>query len=380
MRWLATFGLILTAAGLCAEDARPSLSVRISQGNIEVSDLPDASKALLKDWGDDDERWDKAVSVRLKTGNKDAPPLTGVCRFVADRVRFTPKYPLQPGLTYTVEVHLDSLAQAVRADVQVPKKVLTPTSTVTQIYPTAEVLPENHLRFYVTFSAPMSIGEAYERIRLLDADGKTVEAPFLELAEELWNEDRTRLTLLIHPGRIKRGLRSFEEAGPVLFEGRKYALVVGAAWPDGEGAPLKAEVRKAFTVGAANTQPLDSRQWKLSRPSPGSRDPLTVEFPRPLDRFLLERLMSIVGPDKRTVPGTISVGERETRWTFTPDSAWPASATLVVDAALEDPCGNRIGRAFDLDLNNPKQAAARNADQKVHEFPIGFQAAKHRGQ
>ncbi len=50
----------------------------------------------------------------------------------------------------------------------------------------------------------MSRGDSYRHIQLRDAKGKAVELPFLELGEELWNPDMTRLTLFIDPGRVKR--------------------------------------------------------------------------------------------------------------------------------------------------------------------------------
>jgi hypothetical protein len=95
-----------------------------------------------------------------------------------------------------------------------------------QVYPTSSKLPENHLRFYVHFSAPMSRGEAYEHLRLLRKNGEPVYLPFLEIGEELWDKSGMRLTLLFDPGRVKRGLKPREENGPVLEEGEEYTLVI----------------------------------------------------------------------------------------------------------------------------------------------------------
>jgi len=67
---------------------------------------------------------------------------------------------------------------------------------------------------------------------LRDSAGKTVELPFLEIDEELWNPQMTRLTLFIDPGRIKRGVQPLEEIGPVLENGKHYALIIDAAWQD----------------------------------------------------------------------------------------------------------------------------------------------------
>ena len=77
---------------------------------------------------------------------------------------------------------------------------------VVAVYPSSATLPENQLRFYLHFSAPMSRGEVYQHLQLLDQDGKPIVLPFLEIGEELWDTTGQRLTLLIDPGRIKRGL------------------------------------------------------------------------------------------------------------------------------------------------------------------------------
>jgi hypothetical protein len=52
-----------------------------------------------------------------------------------------------------------------------------------------------------------------------------------------------------------------------------------------------------------------------------------------------------------SVSGTASVERSETRWLFTPREAWkPGDYRLVVDTAIEDLAGNRIGQAFDIDV------------------------------
>src|SRR5205823_5383949 len=101
-----------------------------------------------------------------------------------------------------------------------------PPAAVAQVYPTADELPENLLKFYLHFTGPMRRGEAYDHLRLLDAQGKVVERSFLELGEELWDGSGRRFTLVIDPGRIKRGLKPREDLGPVLEAGKSYTLVI----------------------------------------------------------------------------------------------------------------------------------------------------------
>ena len=115
---------------------------------------------------------------------------------------------------------------------------------MSRVYPSADTLPENLLKFYVHFTGPMSRGNIYDHIRLRDESGREVELPFLEIDEELWDATTTRLTLIIDPGRIKRGVRPLEEIGPALEAGKSYTLAIGREWRDGAGNPLKEISRK----------------------------------------------------------------------------------------------------------------------------------------
>jgi hypothetical protein len=92
-------------------------------------------------------------------------------------------------------------------------------------------------------------------------------------------------------------------------------------------------------------QPLDPATWTLE---PTSRS-LTVTFPKPLDRGLLIRALG-VRRNGETVEGDAHVDAAETRWTFTPRRPWtPGRHELVALSILEDPAGNQIGRAFEID-------------------------------
>jgi hypothetical protein len=228
---------------------------------------------------------------------------------------------------------------------------------VAQVYPTRDVLPENLLRFYFHFSAPMSRGDVYRYIHLLDAAGKPVEAPFLELEQELWDEAGRRFTLLIDPGRIKRGLKPREDVGPALEQGKSYALEIDNAWRDANGEPLKETYRKKFSVSAPDETQPDPKTWKLQTPAAGKGEPLVVAFPKPLDHGMLERVLVVKNEAGNEVNGSIAVTDEETRWRFTPKEPWRAGAyRIVVDTALEDPAGNSIKRPFEVDVFRPVES------------------------
>ena len=135
----------------------------------------------------------------------DLPPVTGMTTVVGQALRFTPRYPFGAGLEYRVRLDRSMLAaepgaKDVRNFTFATPRPATPVTRITNVYPTTDRLPENLLKFYLHFSAPMGRGEAYRHVHLLDAEGHELPAVFLELGEELWDRDMRRFTLLFDPG------------------------------------------------------------------------------------------------------------------------------------------------------------------------------------
>jgi hypothetical protein len=325
------------------------------------------------------DRWNSFLVVRVVPPSEptasDQPPLWGSYRVASDVIRFEPRFPLEPGLRYRAEFDLIRLNAVVRAidsgidqaasqprstsrlvaEYSAPTKPARATTRVAAVYPSRDLLPENLLHFYISFSAPMSRGEAYQRISLIDAaTGKKVEAPFLELDEELWSPDGTRFTLIFDPGRIKRGLRPREEVGPVLEAGKLYSLVIDRQWLDASRNLLEAGFRKTFRVGPPDDVSPDPKTWTIDAPRAGTRDGLVVRFPESLDRALLERLIWVENADSKVVTGQSAAGTAETSWRFTPASPWGQGAyRLVVGTELEDLAGNSVAQPFEVDGTGP---------------------------
>jgi hypothetical protein len=349
---------------------RPSAAFRWTAGGgavgsaVELQGLDrDTLSALARsNW--DAARWAEMFAVSVASAgsqDQEPPPILGTYRVVEGAVRFEPRFPWEPGLTLRARFRPSRLLRAPRdgerelvSQYTPPVPEPAPPARVVRVDPTGDRLPENLLKFYLHFSRPMSRGEAYRRVRLLDASGRPLELPFLELGEELWDPSGTRLTLLLDPGRIKRGLRPREEEGPVLESGRGYVLAVDRAWPDAEGRPLVASYRKPFRAGPADETQPDPRSWTLEMPPAGGDEPLGVNFPEPLDRAMLDRVLEVRGPDGLPVPGRVEVSAAAKRWSFRPQRAWsPGRHTIVIDSALEDRAGNSIARPFEVDVAGP---------------------------
>jgi hypothetical protein len=287
----------------------------------------------------------------------------------ADRILFRPRFPLRAGLEYraTLTSEASKLLKATSHTVSVPADSAEKPTAIEAVYPSADRLPENQLKFYLHFSAPMSRGEAYRHVQLVREDGTAVDLPFLEIGEELWDRSGKRLTLLIDPGRIKQGVKPREDIGPVLEAGRNYRLQIAADWKDAAGRPLKGGYEKSFSVGPPVAGALDAGDWKLELPKPGTRQPLVIRFPAPLDHALLQRTLWIQ-TQAGELTGRGQAVDRESAWQFVPESDWEAGQYwLVVDTVLEDLGGNRIGSAFEVDALDPLQ---KRVEQTTVRLPV----------
>lgn len=277
------------------------------------------------------------------------PAMLGSYSVEAGSLVFRPKYPLAAGVKYRAVFRPLNGGAAVEKVFDGPARETVRRTRVERIYPSADVWPSNQLRVYLYFSAPMSKGEAERRIELRDANGKVLQGVFLP-GEELWDPAGQRLTLTFDPGRIKRGLTSNEAMGAPITPGKTYRLTVDRDWPDARGVGMVEGFTKTFRGGAGERTPPEPKQWRVTPPAAGSSGAVTLDFPRPMNYPLLQRMIR-VSDGRADVPGTIEVDRQETRWRFLPRNPWkPGTYQLVVITAIEDLAGNHIGQAFDVDV------------------------------
>lgn len=275
--------------------------------------------------------------------------------------RFSPQFPLLPGVTYQA---LCYEREGWNSDPGIPILASVPfqmarsrsssRAQVEAIYPSASKLPANLLKFYIHFSAPMSRGHIYQHIHLVETTGQPTEMPFLEVDEELWDPTLTRLTLFFDPGRIKRGVEPLESIGPSLIEGHRYRLTIDRDWLDASGTPLRRSFSKTFLVGPPDRSPLDIDQWKTLPPEEGSRHPLRIQFPKPIDHALGLRLFRVIEVGSGTIQGVATLSHEESSWSWIPEQPWRSGRyEVVVPDILEDVCGNNLHKPFDVDLLEP---------------------------
>jgi hypothetical protein len=373
------FWFVLPVLTSVAQSPAYSLRWNTNSNPATVEVIGLSAKALRQlqttNWQSGD--WPKLLSVYAGQGDfvadMNVPPMLGDYSLEQDAIRFSPKFPLERGVTYRAVFRpgklpsgLGTSAADIVARFQLPTTSREPTTVVAQVYPSGDVLPENLLKFYVHFSAAMQGGHIYHHIHLRDEAGQAVELPFLEIDEELWNPEMTRLTLFIDPGRIKRGVQPLEEIGPALEAGKRYSLEIDAAWHDSAGLPLRESFRKSFRVGAPDREPPAPATWKVKAPKASTRDALTVHLSEPMDHALALRVIRVVNPAGKLVEGTSALHDHEQRWAFTPRESWsPGSHQLQIQNTIEDLAGNNIGKAFEVDLFEGVQRRFTNSVVKL---------------
>ena len=343
-------------------EGRFSLRFEPGSGTVEVVGLDEAELNRLKGLDHSAEVWNRILSIRLARSpdQPEAISIIGRYQVVGGALRFTPRFPFVAGSRYVARFdreQLDTKLVGIKPLVLTflkHKEPLGKQTEVVAVYPTSDVLPENLLKFYIVFSAPMSRGEVYNRVHLINDSGQPVDRPFLELGEELWNTDMTRITLLLDPGRIKRGLHPREEEGPILEEGKKYTLVVDRAWPDAQGQALSREKRKAFRAKPPDETQPNINHWTFQTPQSQTRAPLVVHFSESLDHAMLGHAF-VVKVDQTLIEGSSTILDQEKIWSFVPTHPWNrGSLNLSVDPELEDLAGNSLDRAFEVDLIHPQ--------------------------
>ena len=304
------------------------------------------------------QEWLHAFPIRLQLNlpPEDLPTVSGKYALESDFNRqlvFTPTFPWAPGAQYVADWFGAEVAPQplLRSIWGLEKQVAMSEAHVVQIFPSSDTLPENLLKFYIEFSHPMQRGGIYQHIHLINGAGDEVEAPFLEVDEELWDPQMRRLTLFIDPGRVKRGVRPLEEVGAALEANTKFRLIIDKAWQDAKGAPLKNGAEKIFQVIAPDRSVPDPSQWEICSPAAGLHLPLIVRFEEPLDYALASSRIDVFSVEEQSrIAGTSTLIEMETIWVFVPSTPWKAGGyNLRFSHLIEDLAGNQVGKPFEVE-------------------------------
>jgi hypothetical protein len=292
------------------------------------------------------------LTLHLLSGTKPGPEMFADTEWRNGRLVLTPRFPLSRGQRYRAILRSRSQLD-LTIDYLVPKSNRLTRPKVLAIWPTPDELPANLLKFHIRFSEPMREGrDIFDKIQLIDAQGAAVYSPWRRL--ELWSRDATRLTLWIHPGRIKQGVNLRERFGPVLRPNAEYSLVLHRSIRSAAGASLATDFKHSFTTIAEDRKRPLPQDWTLTLPRVGTREPLAIRFDEPLDRALLDGYLEILNAQAEPVSVTMIPVIGDDRCTVVPEKPWKSGNHLLqVSDLLEDLAGNTRVRVFDTDLTKP---------------------------
>jgi len=355
----------------CSHPPGP-LQISFDRDGVAVAGLSSAELSSFRRARLTEDAWHNVFAVSVRGGGL---PMAGKYSIESLVVRFSPAFPLDPGHTYLATFNPERMPSPrhdppIESILSLAGPDLTPSTVVSQIYPEVDVWPENMLRFYIQFSAPMSRAGAGGLIRLLDDKGQEVPQAFLPVEADFWSPDQTRYTVFFDPGRVKSGILPNEQLGRALRPGRNYSIDLDVGWKDAAGRPLKTGYRRSFRAGPADERPIDIQTWKLMPPRVGTRDPFMVDFLRPLDHGIASRALSIKMASGFPIAGIAGLRTADSTWTWTPSEPWiRGEYELVVQSILEDLAGNRVGRPFEVAMPD-KPDRRTPAEQVSRTFAI----------
>lgn len=278
--------------------------------------------------------------------HNNSTPILGEYEVQDDAVVFKPLIALTRGLQYQLTWRNKLVHQ-----IRIPEDETRQDPVVISIHPSGDSLPVNLLKMYIVFSKPMRDGQAAEHIAVIENGGDTLSSVFLNLEPELWNRERTILTIWLDPGRIKRDLQPNKTLGSPLQAGNRYEVLVKPGWLDAEGASLTSDHRRNFlAVERDNLRP-DPGAWTILPPTAGTTDTLQVQLHESLDYLVLKNAIRIIDNKGNTLNGIFSTAREETVLQFIPAQSWMSGDyTLEIESRLEDLAGNNLERLFDRDI------------------------------
>ncbi|MEM9822155.1 MAG: Ig-like domain-containing protein [Bacteroidota bacterium] len=366
-RLLSIFFLSLGSLPLLLAQEGPRLVLSEDHSHLTIDQIPPTY------WQQFNKSADNTLGLSLRIYDPQRtstpPAMLGQYEQQGQQIVFRPVLPFQAGQSYVA-----TLLDQFTFHFSIPKTYASEISQVLSVFPSGKTVPANLLKVYLHFSHPMSEGQAYRHITLVDQNGQKVERAFLELYPELWDIDRKRLTLWLEPGRIKRALGPNQNVGSPMVNGQSYRLVVDHQWIDAKGNPLAQDYEQQWQVAPAHYQRIDWQRWQYEWPSPNSTDPLKIRFERPIDQAVLMKSFVLTDAANNQIAGHFESSENESVLQFYPQNAWaPGKYCLRIAASLEDVAGNNLNRPFDLDLLD---SSTKIGDQECYEQHFTIEKVK----
>ncbi len=306
--------------------------------------LSDAQKNLITKKA----KWE-TISGLFSINNNVVSPYSVTCKYIVtgDTLFYTPIMPLGNGVAFEVQVY--GQADIIRQRYTTPMFAANHTApTVSNIYPLAATVPSNVLMFHVAFTTSMNEDPmAFKDIEVLDENGVAKMRVWREKSN--WTNDGKHLVLMVHPGRIKRGIEYIKELGVLFEEGKQYTLVIPAHLKDKYGKPLGKEYKKTFTISAADRDIPVYQQSAFVSPQKNTKNAITLGFSEAIDYGTAQLGIQVFTADSVEIEGTINPTNSDSQWSFIPAQNWQeVTYTLALNDYLADLASNHLTRKFEV--------------------------------
>lgn len=292
------------------------------------------------------------VNFKVYVGFQDSlsiqniKPILAKKLFRSDTILLSPVLSFRLNQTYTAFCNKEKLVFKNEID----KNYSYPQ--VENIYPSSDTLPSNQLKFNILFSTTMS-DIAYPHINLLDSDGNEIKRALLKEIPELWNEDKTALTIWIEPGRIKKGLGPNEELGEVLYKDQTYYLRISSDIRDRNGIQMNQEYLKKFVATYEDSIIPNIDDWIITSPNTMNMYKLKIDFPESMDYGSMMENLVVYNSNFGEIKGQWFFGKDERSIIFEAHTKWlKGNYTLRINSVVEDLAGNNLKRSFNHQIGN----------------------------
>ena len=212
-------------------------------------------------------------------------------------------------------------------------------------------MPENQLRMYIEFSAPMGRRGGIEHVALLDerGDGGRGSVPPARL--RVLERRPDSVYRVLRSRRVKQGILPNKQMGRAL-KGRQDPIRCSSAreWQDANGCRSRNRPDARSASGPPDTTRSITAQV-ANRAAQGRRQmPLVVTFPEP--RRSRPAVSRARRPAQRadSLDGNFPVEANETRWSFTPHQPGTQATTICSRCrSWRTAPATRSGGAFEVD-------------------------------
>ena len=276
--------------------------------------------------------------------------LLGKYQMENNLLSFTPQHHLGEGLEFEIQYYSeDDTVKKLFSIPSSPKPNLPPPE-VEQIFPLTNKIPANILIFHIRFNQQMQDDFlAFGNVKIIDSKGEEKQMAWRQKSH--WLDSNQVLVMMIHPGRVKRGIDyKKEELGDLFTIGETYTLQVTSELKNRYRQQLLKMYSKTFTIVAADREIPGIRFDKFQLPKVNTMDPLTLVFSEGMDYSSINEEVDLFdSKSKETIPGSIIYTDYDSIFQFLPKQPWEKRAYEVqFGKKVADFAHNRLDYPFEI--------------------------------